>query len=86
MRDAKPEPEFLLLDDCELIGDYTNINTKNLLKAIMQGAAFFDICSPNGAYSFHLRHGLPLVALTNEIATFNAFKYDGYFQHHLDFA
>ena len=75
MRDAKPTPEFLLLDDCELVGDYTNIKTQNLLKAIMQGAAFFDLCSPNGAYSFHLRHGLPTVALTNE----------SYFQHHMDF-
>ena len=35
--------------------------------------------------NFHLRHGLPAGALTNEIATFNAFKYDSYFQHHMDF-
>ena len=70
-RHATPEPKFLLLDDVDLIGHSSNISSDNRRKAILNGTASFDLCTVGGAHAFSLRHGLPTVALTNDMSFFS---------------
>ena len=70
-RHVRPEPIFLLLDDVDLIGPYSNITSDNRRKAILNGTGSFDLCTSGGAYAYSLTHGLPTVVLTNDITFFS---------------
>ena len=82
-RTSEPPPEFLLLDDVDLFGAFSNIDSENRRKALINGTGSFDVCTRNGAYSHCIQHGLPTVMLTNEYATWCSFQSHEYFRNHV---
>lgn len=73
-RRKKPQPEFLLLDDVDIFGEASNINSDNRRKAIMNGTKSFSLCTRGGAFSVTVHHGLPVVVLTNDMLTWLGFR------------
>ena len=84
-RTSEPPPEFLLLDDVDLFGAFSNIDSENRRKALINGTGSFDVCTRNGAYSHYIQHGLPTVMLTNEYTTWCSFQSHEYFRNHVIF-
>ncbi len=84
-RSATPEPRVLIMDDVDWFGPESNVRTANRKKAILNGTACFSVCTTGGAYAYNIKHGLPVVVLTNDVGVYHAFLRDAYFQHHMEF-